>query len=86
MRSVSSVDWEKREITYSAVFIRSVGATATTLSTHPAAMLVKMPGAGLSFPCSSDKIRNLTLALKAVPNEMLKLPVHDANFENNNLL
>lgn len=59
---------------YRAVLIRSVGVTATTLSTIPASIPAKIPLAGESFPSSSISLfliesneRNLTPALKAVP-------------------
>ena len=54
--------------------MRSVGVTATTLSTHPAAIPARIPRPGESFPFSSAKMlrmvskdKNLTPALNAVP-------------------
>ena len=41
--------------TYNAVLILSVGVTARTLSTTPAAMPANSPPPAESFPCSSDK-------------------------------
>lgn len=59
---------------YSAVFSLSVGVTATTLSTHPAAIPATIPFPVDSFPFEStkadlmvSKVRKRTLALKAVP-------------------
>lgn len=61
-------------VTYSAVLMRSVGVTATTLSTHPATIPANIPRPGERDPFSStnrflieSKERNRTPALNVVP-------------------
>ena len=60
--------------TYSAVFSRSVGVTARTLSTHPAAIPAVIPRPAESLPLLSarrfliaSKVMKRTEALNAVP-------------------
>ena len=68
--------------THSAVLIRSVGVTATMLSTVPAIMPASIPREVDSLPASSirtflteSKQRNLTPALNVVPWAVLVCPL-----------
>lgn len=72
-------------VTYKAVFNLSVGVTARTLSTVPAAFPAMIPRPEDSFPSESantfliaSKVINRTLALKAVPTTSVEHPVYMA--------